>query len=91
MTEITLKKPNRNRVTTIPNSLANATELSWSARGILLYLLSVPEERNVGVEEIAANATDDVESVELGIAELKESGYLDQREDGMFVIYTDPK
>lgn len=71
--------------TTVPDSLAQDSDLSWKARGILLYLLSLPEEWTVRKYEIAENATDGSHALESGLDELEEAGYLERervRNDG---------
>ena len=50
--------------------------LSWKAKGILCYLLSLPEDWDVHWTEVAKHATDGKTSLRSGVDELKEAGYI---------------
>lgn len=50
--------------------------LSFKARGILAYLLSLPEGTEVSPEKITKSGTDGERAVKSGIKELQDAGYL---------------
>ena len=52
------------------------TELSWKAKGILTYFMSLPDNWNIQMIEVQKHATDGTSSFRAGIHELKEAGYL---------------
>ncbi|MDR3560502.1 MAG: helix-turn-helix domain-containing protein [Negativicutes bacterium] len=54
----------------------NDARLSYKAKGILLYLLSKPDDWKVYESEIAKHAADKLHSVRSGIKELIEFGYI---------------
>ncbi len=54
----------------------NDASLSWKAKGILTYMLSKPDDWVFYTDEIIKNATDGIKSLNSGIKELKEAGYM---------------
>lgn len=62
--------------TVVPNSLAQDTDLSWKARGILVYLLSKPDDWKVRKNHLADEATDGKHSLNSGLQELEDAGYI---------------
>lgn len=56
-------------------ALADGT-LSFKARGILAYLLSLPEGTDISPERITRSGTDGDRAVKSGIKELQDAGYL---------------
>ena len=54
----------------------NDTRLSWKARGLLLYLLSKPDDWKVRIEHLITQAPDGERAVRSGIKELIEAGYM---------------
>ena len=66
----------KNNYTTIDNRVLNNENLSWKAKGILCYLLSLPEDWDVHWTEIATHATDGKTSLRSGVDELKEAGFI---------------
>ena len=75
--------------TVLDNQLLQNKELSWKARGILTYLLSLPEDWDVNTKELATHADDGITSLRNGLKELREAGYIIykkyQDEEGKFV------
>src|SRR5699024_6446408 len=66
---------NRN-YTTIHNEFLKRKDLSWKAKGIMTYLLSLPDDRVVNLDEIKRNATDGESSFRSGWKELVSDGYV---------------
>lgn len=62
--------------TTIPNAIAQNDELSWKARGIFLYLASMPSNWQFYEVEVAKHASDGRDALRTGLKELEEKGYL---------------
>jgi hypothetical protein len=50
--------------------------LSWKAKGILAYLLSLPDDWQIRVKELENHSTDGRDSTANGIKELIEAGYI---------------
>lgn len=50
--------------------------LSWKAKGILSYLLSLPDDWEIYVSELVKHAPDGAASLRSGMKELEKSGYL---------------
>lgn len=62
--------------TTINNKFLKRKDLSWKAKGILSYLLSLPDDWELHFNELKKNATDGKTSTRSGLDELKDSGYI---------------
>ena len=62
--------------TSIHNKLINDSRISLKAKGIMLYMLSKPENWKYNPKEIAKNSKDGLDSVYSGIKELIEAGYI---------------
>ena len=60
----------------INKSPLNDEKLSWKAKGILSYLLSLPDDWQVYETEIQKHASDGIDSLSSGIRELIEFGYI---------------
>ena len=69
------KKINGNFVTTSAQ-VAQDKRLSWKARGIFLYLASMSDGWNFYVDEIAKHSPQGKRSLQSGLKELEEYGYL---------------
>src|SRR5699024_6087570 len=65
---------NRN-YTTIHNEFLKRKDISWKAKGIMTYLLSLPDDWVVNLDEIKRNATDGESSFRSGWKELVSAGY----------------
>lgn len=75
-TMIRIEKNNKNPYTMINNCLLQDTSLSWKAKGILAYLLSLPDDWQVYETELVKHATDGKDSLKSGINELVEKNYI---------------
>jgi len=62
--------------TQTPNKLINSKRLSFKAKGIFTYLQSKPKGWKFSVERIAKDFPDGIDSVQSGLHELEEFGYL---------------
>ncbi|UXR72336.1 MULTISPECIES: conserved phage C-terminal domain-containing protein [unclassified Staphylococcus] len=68
-------KESGNFVTVHKNFITDAS-LSWKAKGILLYLLSRPDDWQVYEIELQKHALDGRDSVRSGMKELQDAGYI---------------
>lgn len=75
--------------TVVDNGFINDPNLSWKAKGIMLYFLSLPEDWKIHLDEIKNHATDGISSLKAGVKELTEQGYTKRQpvrdENGAFV------
>lgn len=74
--------------TVVDNGFISDPNLSWKAKGILLYLLSLPCDWNINLNEVQRHATDGIQSLRTGIKELTDAGYTKRQpvrdENGVF-------
>ena len=56
----------------------NDERLSWKAKGILAYLLSLPDDWQIYEEEVQRHSKDGLDSLNTGIKELIENGYIER-------------
>ena len=73
---------------TIPVSLANHTELSLKAKGLYLFLSSLPSESTISLEFLSSLLPEGMFAIAAAVRELQKWGYLNKtrlrREDGTF-------
>lgn len=69
------KNTNTNGFTIVSNDIIKDNDLSWKARSILIYLLSLPDNWEVRLEEISKHSIDGYSSFRNGIKELEKYGY----------------
>lgn len=62
--------------TQVDNKIPENKNLSWKAKGILIYLLSRPDNWEFNKSDIIKRATDGGHSTDSGLEELKKYGYL---------------
>lgn len=86
MKTIIKKKEN---FTTVHNNLILDKNISWKAKGLLLYMLSRPTGWKYKSLEIAKNSTDGRDSVRNGLKELVENRYISRQKnsDGSLTYY----
>lgn len=83
----------------INNNFLKRKDLSWKAKGILSYLLSLPDDWELHFNELKTNSTDGKTSTRTGLDELKEAGYIvytkTRDKEGKFIhnydIYENPQ
>ena len=61
---------------TVYNATARDTSLSLQARGLLLYLLSLPDDWNVSRKQVAKDNNINEKIFQKCLKELKDKGYL---------------
>lgn len=69
-----------NNYTRLPNEMLRNATLSWKARGLLCYLLSLPDDWTVNLKHLTTQAPDGRDSLLTGIAELRKAGYIKLQE-----------
>ena len=65
--------------TVINNTVLKDERLSWKAKGLFCYLLSLPEDWNICLNDLQNRAKDGIDGLKSAIKELKEYGYLIQK------------
>jgi len=71
------RKKMADNFTTISNDLIKNQELSWKARGILIYILSLPNDWDINLEEVAKHSmVDGYAAFKSGWKELEAKGYV---------------
>ena len=68
-----------NNYTVIHNQFLRRKDLSWKAKGILAYILSLPDDWNINLKEVMTHATDGEASFRSGWKELSDKGYVKRR------------
>lgn len=61
---------------TVHKSFIHDDNLSWKAKGILLYLLSRPDDWQIYETELVRHSTDGLSGLKTGIKELEKVGYI---------------
>ena len=69
-----------------PISIVQDGRLSWAARGMLVYLLSLPEDLYYTAQELADNSPDGADLMRSLLRELEAVGYLKQTEQGYCLV-----
>jgi hypothetical protein len=73
---IRISKDKNNPYVIVNKEFVNDPLISWKAKGILLYLLSKPDDWKVYESDIICHSTDGRDSVRSAIKELIENGYI---------------
>jgi hypothetical protein len=82
-----IKSKKEKNFTVLDNTFIKDTRLSWKAKGLMTYLLSLPDDWTIHLSEIEKHATDGKSALRSAINELKEFGYLkaeQKRENNRF-------
>lgn len=85
------RKAGRKKWVVIDKEAAHDASLSWKAKGLLLYMLSMPDDWEFYVSELKNHASDGRDSTASGLKELEKAGYLvktkKRDEEGKFKGY----
>ncbi|UFJ41344.1 helix-turn-helix domain-containing protein [Brevibacillus humidisoli] len=65
-----------NNFVQIDKTPINDKRLSWKAKGLLVYLLSKPDDWTIMIDDLVKHAKDGRDSVRTGLTELEQNGYL---------------
>jgi hypothetical protein len=71
-----IRKKSADNYTIIHNEILQRTDISWKAKGILVYILSLPDDWVIYLEEVMEHATDGRDSFRAGWNELRNKGYV---------------
>lgn len=93
-----VRKAKKNNYSVISNFPVRDKQLSWKAKGILWYLLQLPDDWKIYRSHIENQATDGRDSLSSGMLELQKNGYLVRekiREKGkivehVWIVYEEP-
>lgn len=67
---------NRENFTIINNEILRRKDVSWKAKGILTYIMALPSDWEIYLEELQKHATDGRDSFRSGWKELEKAGYV---------------
>lgn len=70
-----IKSRPRNNFTVVSNDCLKDSRLSWKAKGIICYIMSLPDDWKLSVKDLQNRATDGRDSLYSGIKELEKYGY----------------
>lgn len=76
MSKITVRKSKKHPYLIMDKTGLQDGKLSWKAKGILAYLLSLPDDRQVYITELVKHSKDWRDSTSAGIKELMENWYI---------------
>jgi len=79
LSKISIKKK-QNNFTILDNTALKDKRLSWKAKGLLAYLLYLPDDWQVYITELSKNASDGLSSTRSAIEELMTNGYITREE-----------
>ena len=86
-----VNKDKNNPYVMLNKGFLNDERLSWKAKGILSYLLSLPDDWQIYEVEIQKHSADGITSLKSGIKELMENGYIKREQTrndkGHFIGY----
>lgn len=74
----------------VDKTVLKETTISWKAKGILVYLLSLPDDWKIYESELSTHSCDGIKSTRSGIKELIKAGYIvrqKKRTKGRFMGY----
>lgn len=75
---VRIRKEYSKGFTTTSNTIIRDERLTWKARGIFNYLWSMPDDWDFYAKEVAKHAKDGIHSLDSGLDELAEYGYLER-------------
>jgi len=80
----------KNNFTIIPNEIIKAKDLTWKAKGLMCYLLSLSDDWDIHKSDLANRSLDGYESMLSGWNELEKLGYIHSirvKENNLFKGY----
>lgn len=83
-----IKQQKKDRYTILDKTCIEDQRLSWKAKGLHTYLMSLPDDWKIYISEIVKHSTDGIDSLQSAIKQLEKYGYIkklrNRREDGCF-------
>jgi len=91
MADYIRKAKRRANFTTVNNDYLQDSGLSWKGKGLITYIMSLPDDWNLNISDLKNRSKDGRDSTAAGMRELIEAGYCERgkkrNEAGMFVGY----
>jgi hypothetical protein len=75
---VIVRAPRKAHFTIVPNTAVRDARLSYRARGVLAYVLSMPDNWEASADRIAVEGAEGRDAVRKAIAELERAGYIDR-------------
>ena len=76
MTKSIVRVSKTNHFVVLDKNFLNDKNLSLKAKGLLAYMLSLPDDWTFYLEELEKHSTDGMSSLRSGFKELQENGYV---------------
>ena len=91
MADFIKRAKRKNNFTTVNNDYLQDINLSWKAKGLITYIMSLPDDWQLNISDLKNRSKDERDSTANGVNELIESGYCfrvkKRNTGGMFVGY----
>lgn len=91
MADFIKRAKRKNNFTTVNNDYLQDINLSWKAKGLITYIMSLPDDWQLNISDLKNRSKDGRDSTANGVNELIESGYCfrvkKRNTGGMFVGY----
>ena len=78
------------KYTMVDNTWVKDPTLSTKAKGLLIYILSLPKDWDLHVTELVTHFPDGLAAIKSGLVELKAKGYIEcvpRREEGKIIVW----
>jgi hypothetical protein len=75
---VVIRVEKNNNYTVMSNYHLRERGMSWKAKGLMSYLLSLPDDWEISIENLSYNARDGIDSVRSALDELVVFGYLER-------------
>jgi hypothetical protein len=91
-----VKDKHRSEFFQMNNAPVQDPGMSWAAKGLLAYLLSLPEAWEIHLRDMFARSTNGRKPTQAALNELIEAGYVvktqgeNKRRDTKYTVYEDP-
>lgn len=92
MSETIKRRVRRERFTTVNNEYLQDVNLTWKAKGLITYIMSLPSDWILSIENLKNVSKDSRDATATGLQELIKQGYCRRedirRADGTFIGYS---
>lgn len=76
---IFVKQPRKDKYTVLDNTCIKDSRLSWKAKGVHTYLMSLPDDWKIYLSEVVKHSTDGKDALNSAIKELIHFGYIQKK------------
>ena len=73
---MTIRTEKKDNYTVADNGYIRDERLSWQAKGLMTYLLSLPDDWEINISELVNHSADGIYATRAAVRELQKSGYL---------------